>query len=1801
MRLNPIPLIAGLFFCVNVTAQRSSDSTLQLKSGIIIPSRNVSASTISAINKSATRISGQSFVILQFDALPGEKEKQLLQQSGVQFLNYIPNNTYTVSIHDTLSAGLLLHAKVRSVIQLQPKQKMLPAMSLGLFPSWAVKTPGTVDVWINYPKTLSFETVQNELKQRNFDITSSLYKNYQVLSLRISQQRLMELASLSFIDFIEPAPHEDQPLLFNSRAVSKANVLNQPAALGGRNLHGEGVVVGVGDNADLQYHVDFTGRVINRNAEPGIYAHGIHVAGIVAGGGIKTELYTGYAPKATIVSESFSNIITNAPAYVQDYGMVLTNNSYGAIAGDCSYMGLYDLYSRILDQQAFDLPYVQNVFAASNNGDMTCSPYPQGFNTVLGSYQSAKNTLTVGNIFMDGALNNSSGRGPVRDGRLKPEIVAMGSFVASTWPIDTYSYNTGTSMSAPAVTGALALLYQRYRQLHSGSDPKSGLMKALICNGAYDLGNTGPDYKYGFGWMNVLRSVQMLENNQYVTNTIATGNTNSFNITVPANTAQLKVMLYWHDPAAAVMASQTLVNDLDLEVVTPSASTVLPLVLDTIPSNVNNVAVTGADHINNMEQVVISNPSAGSYTVNVKGTAVPQNSPQEYFVVYDALPISTTITNPVGGEHFKPGAIIYDSINICWDSYGDLTNTFKVQYSIDNGSNWIDINTNTAPGARQQRWFVPNVVTDQALVRITNNTTGAVSTSQAFTIIGVPAVSLASVQCEGYISINWTAVSGATDYEVMRLIGNEMQQVAIVPNTTTSYNFSGLSKDSIYWVTVRARLNGNTGVRADAISRQPNSGTCAGSVSDNDLKLDAFVSPVSGRVATSTQLSSNETLSIRIKNLDDAVVNDFTISYHINGGGWVTQTITGAGLAGGATYTQNFTGLDFSAVGTYVIDAVVTNNSAVDPVSANDTLTTTIKQLANPVITINPGSDFTDDLETGTEQTVTAAQTGLDGLDRYDFSNSTVYGRLRTFINSGLAYSGSKAITMDVTKLYAAGNTNYLVGTFNLGSYDAATDDIRLDFRFKQHSQVSNANNKVWIRGNDTSPWIEAYDLFNNQDDLGIYKLSASIEVSDLLAANGQNFSSSFQVRWGQWGQLMTADNDGGAGYSFDDIHLYRVVNDMQMVSIDAPVKASCSLTSNTIITATLRNSDNSTISSVPVKYRIDGGSVISETIPSIAANSNLQYSFATTANLTASGSHTIEVWVDYVTDTYRNNDTTRLTVVNSPVISSFPYLQDFETDNGGWYSDGKNDTWQYGTPASTKINRAASGSKAWKTSLTGNYLDNELSYLYSPCFDISAMTHPMFSFSVALDLEDCRSSGSLCDGAYLEYSADGITWTRLGMNGSGTNWYTDPDNQLWTIQDYTHWHVATYDLPTGLNQMRLRFVMASDPFVNREGIAVDDIHIYDSTTAIYDGATLGAPVTQTINGGTNWIDFMSGGKVFASVQPNSLSMGSTDAQVYINTGAVRTDNGQYYHDRNITIKPANTSLTDSVTVRFYFLDSEAENLINATGCSNCTKPSTAYELGVSKYTDTDKAYENGTITDNVQGSWLFIPSAIIKKVPFDKGYYFEYKVKDFSEFWLNDGGFSKSLPLPLQLLDFTASKQPNKDVLVKWTTEAEFNVNRFEIEVAKSNNGYTQNQFVKIGQVSSQGNSTHEQAYSFIDLEANKTGVRYYRLKIVDNDGSYTYSAIRPVVFTDELKWQVYPNPSSGIFNLVYQLNAGEMMGVKVFDVNGRLVEQQQLTGNGFVQKIGIDLQKKVYAAGLYMIQADVNERRQTFRIIKQ
>ena len=797
-------LIAALLCGHALFAQKNREYKLYLRNGTIAPAANLSVRSAGTLLRVNAFSGIGRLVIIQFNDIPGEATVSQLKKAGVELLDYVPDHAYTAVIRQTPDARLLASVNARAIIELTPVQKTHPSLMGSTFPAYMVKVAGTVDVAVSYPRCVALSEVKQDLQRNNFEIVSEAMSPYQVLEVRLDTSRMEQLAALPWLQYVEPIAAPAAPLNDKSMAGTRANML--AAGLpSGVKVDGEGVTVGIGDNGNPTEHGDMSGRIVSHIPVMGDW-HGVHVTGTVAGAGIVNEKFRGYAPKALIVNRPNEKIWQQASSLFREFGMVVTSNSYGSGNGGgvCPGFGAYTFNSYVLDRQASELPHLQHVFAAGNSGTAApCNGFPAGFGNVNGEYASAKNTISVGRTLAAEGISLSSSKGPVQDGRIKPDLAAPGTSIYSTMPGDGYEGASGTSMAAPAVAGGAAMVYQRYRQLHNQQNPKSALVKALLCNGATDKGIAGPDFSYGFGLMNLLRSVTMLNKGYYLNGTLAHRATNEFQVTVPPGTALVKAMLYWNDVAASPLAGEkTLVNNLDLEALRPDGSSVFPLVPN--PAAPGARAIAGVDSVNNAEQIVIENPGAGTYTLKVKGATIP-TGPQEYFLVYDIIEKSTTLTYPVGSEHFTKG----DAIYISWDSYGNPASTYAVSYSLNNGASWATINAAVPAGASQQAWTVPDAFTATARIRLVQNETGIVRESGPFSIMALPVITLDAVQCEGYAAVKWTAVAGASDYEVMRLQGNEMKPVGVT--TGLKYTFNSLSRDTTYYFSVRPRLNGHRG------------------------------------------------------------------------------------------------------------------------------------------------------------------------------------------------------------------------------------------------------------------------------------------------------------------------------------------------------------------------------------------------------------------------------------------------------------------------------------------------------------------------------------------------------------------------------------------------------------------------------------------------------------------------------------------------------------------------------------------------------------------------------------------------------------------------------------------------------------------------------------------------------------------------------------------------------------------------------------------------------------------------------
>jgi hypothetical protein len=366
---------------------------------------------------------------------------------------------------------------------------------------------------------------------------------------------------------------------------------------------------------------------------------------------------------ASACSNTYDGIV--AAAY--NNGAQITNNSWGARNSHGAYTSA---------SQAFDTLTRDALSGTAGNQEMlhVFSAGNDGFGaTTITAPGTAKNVLTVGateNVrdqgVYDGCVernaNNAddiatfSSRGPTADSRTKPDIMAPGTHVQGPASQDPeydgsevcggagptkyypagqtlYTWSSGTSHSAPAVSGAASLIWEYYgRVLNPGQIPSPAMIKALVVNtprylNGSDAGGTLPSNNQGWGDVDlgVLTdgSDHILVDQTQILG--ATGDSYQTEGQVVSNSLPLHVSLVWTD-AAGSTTGNSYVNNLDLEV-TVEGNTYKGNVF----SGANSVTGGSADARNNVENVFLPVGVSGKFTIrviaaNIAGDGVPGNA-----------------------------------------------------------------------------------------------------------------------------------------------------------------------------------------------------------------------------------------------------------------------------------------------------------------------------------------------------------------------------------------------------------------------------------------------------------------------------------------------------------------------------------------------------------------------------------------------------------------------------------------------------------------------------------------------------------------------------------------------------------------------------------------------------------------------------------------------------------------------------------------------------------------------------------------------------------------------------------------------------------------------------------------------------------------------------------------------------------------------------------------------------------------------------------------------------------------------
>jgi len=471
----------------------------------------------------------------------------------------------------------------------------------------------------------------------------------------------------------------------------------------GFTLDGSGMTVHEWDAAaPLTTHQEFGSRITIGDATSTNHYHSTHVAGTLIAAGVDPYA-KGMAPSGNLRAFDWNSDNAEMASEATSYEPMISNHSYGYSrgwtynSGDGNWywygtvsisttedylFGFYDQSASDWDDIAYNAPYYLICKSAGNDrGDYhsgghyfwngsawqysTAARDADGGSTgydCVGSQGTAKNILTVGAVDdipggytqpSDVVMSSFSGWGPADDGRIKPDVVANGVALWSTMNGSNTDYASlsGTSMASPNAAGSLILLQEHWKDLNgSGSKMRSATLKALIIHTADEAGSsTGPDYKFGWGLLNIERAAEKITEDQtndvISEHTLSNGGTYTTTITATSG-YPIKVTICWTDPKGTPPAPSLdpsdvmLVNDLNLKIEDQSATVYYPWKLD--KNNPSAAATnTGQNTVDNVEVVYIANPTPGEiYTITVDHNGTLSGGSQAFSMIISGYPVA---------------------------------------------------------------------------------------------------------------------------------------------------------------------------------------------------------------------------------------------------------------------------------------------------------------------------------------------------------------------------------------------------------------------------------------------------------------------------------------------------------------------------------------------------------------------------------------------------------------------------------------------------------------------------------------------------------------------------------------------------------------------------------------------------------------------------------------------------------------------------------------------------------------------------------------------------------------------------------------------------------------------------------------------------------------------------------------------------------------------------------------------------------------------------------------------------------
>ena len=609
----------------------------------------------------------------------------------------------------------------------------------------------------------------------------------------------------------------------------------------------------------------------------------------------------------------------------------------------------------------------------------------------------------------------------------------------------------------------------------------------------------------------------------------------------------------------------------------------------------------------------------------------------------------------------------------------------------------------------------------------------------------------------------------------------------------------------------------------------------AGDMAIDDIKIfdkpvfDAETRTVDNVPFDDCDLSSAVAISATVRNNSVGDISNFPIAYSINGGALVIESFTDT-LAPNATGGYTFAALaDLSADGVYSIEVSVALAGDSEP--TNDSAIDTVENLV-PITSFPFVQDFDDWATCSISSTCTTiicdAQDGWRNVsgDGDDW---------RT--DAGGTGSTGTGPSQDNTQDTLAASQNYMYiessGTCGPALLETPCFDVTglalPGVEFYYHMYGINIDTlEVQVSDDNGATWTALLTLVGQQaqtDELDPW-------TKQLVPLTG--FSGVLKVRF------KGTNTTGTAGdIAIDDVSILDLppAGDLEILEVLSPLGDACSLSSTEVVSAVIRNAGVVPLTGFLYGYKVDAGaSVVQSYGAAVLAPLAIDtVTFATTADLSASGSYLITVVSALSGDSDPSNDTAFATVNNLVPIAAFPYLETFDEwtvcsisttcatvcdAEGGWTnnSDDLGD-WRTDAGGTGSSGTGPSQDHTQDTAATSqNYLYYEGSsgtcfaptIITSPCFDISSLTLPGIQFWYHM-------FGDQIGTLSVEVSDDnGGTWNEVySRSGQDQLANTDP------------WKQVTLGLDGFAGVIQIRFAYDKSATFESD-CAIDDISVLD-------------------------------------------------------------------------------------------------------------------------------------------------------------------------------------------------------------------------------------------------------------------------------------------------------------------------------------------------------------------------------------